>query len=48
MSVGEKYGIGRIFGVDIEGRLAQMIKKIIHLRYVYQITGLGKVLKDIF
>ncbi len=48
LSVGEKYGIGRIFGVDIEGRLAQMIKKIIHLRYVYQITGLGKVLKDIF
>ncbi|NIV44211.1 FAD-dependent oxidoreductase [Candidatus Bathyarchaeota archaeon] len=48
LTVGEGYGIGRIFGVDVEGRLAQMVKRIIHLRYVYQITGLVKVLKDIF
>jgi NADH dehydrogenase len=47
LTVGESYGIGRIFGVEIEGRLAQMVKRIIHLRYVYQITGLGKVLKEI-
>lgn len=46
LAVGEKYGIGKISGVKIEGRLAQMIKRIIHLRYIYDITGLGGVFKE--
>lgn len=46
LAVGEKYGIGKISGVKLEGRLAQMIKRIIHLHYVYQIAGLGEVLEE--
>ncbi|MGD0160806.1 MAG: FAD-dependent oxidoreductase [Candidatus Bathyarchaeia archaeon] len=46
LAVGEKYGIGKISGVKVEGRLAQTIKTMIHLRYVYEIAGLGKVLKE--
>jgi NADH dehydrogenase len=46
LAVGEKYGIGRISGVKLEGRLALTIKKLIHLHYVYQIAGLGQVLKE--
>ena len=44
LSVGEKYGIGKISGVKVEGRIAQMIKRIIHLRYVYEIVGLKEVI----
>lgn len=47
LAVGEKYGIGKISGVKLEGRLAQMIKRIIHLHYVYKIAGLGEILKEI-
>jgi NADH dehydrogenase len=46
LAVGEKYGIGKISGVKVEGRLAQMIKRMIHLRYVYEIAGLEKVFKE--
>jgi NADH dehydrogenase len=47
LAVGEKYGIGMISGVKMEGRLAQMVKRIIHLQYVYKIAGLGKIFKEI-
>jgi len=47
LAVGEKYGIGRISGVKLEGHLAQMIKRIIHLQYVYQIAGLREIFKEI-
>jgi NADH dehydrogenase len=47
LAVGEKFGIGKISGVKMEGRLAQMVKRIIHLQYVYKIAGLGKILKEI-
>jgi NADH dehydrogenase FAD-containing subunit len=47
LAVGEKYGIGEVFGVKVEGRLAQTIKRIIHLRYVYEIAGLGEALKEV-
>jgi len=47
LAVGEKYGIGTISGVKLEGRLAQMIKRIIHLRYVYRIAGLREVFRGI-
>jgi hypothetical protein len=30
----------------LEGRIAQMIKRIIHLRYVYEIAGLGELFKE--
>jgi hypothetical protein len=46
VAVGENYGIGKISGVEVEGRIAQMIKRLIHLRYVYEIAGLGEVLKE--
>jgi NADH dehydrogenase len=45
LAVGEKYGIGKIFGVTVEGRLAQMVKRMIHLRYVYEIAGLRKAFR---
>jgi len=46
LAVGERYGIGQISGVKVEGRLAQMIKRIIHLHYVYRIAGLGEAIKE--
>jgi len=46
LAVGEKYGIGKISGVKLEGRLALAVKKLIHLHYVYQIAGLGQMLKE--
>jgi len=46
LAVGERYGIGRISGVTVEGRLAQMVKRLIHLRYVYEIAGLKEALKE--
>lgn len=47
LAVGERYGIGMISGVKLDGKIAQTIKKIIHLHYVYRIAGLGKILTDI-
>lgn len=47
LAIGEKYGIGQVLGVKVEGRLAQTIKRIIHLRYVYEIAGLGEALKGV-
>ena len=46
VAVGENYGVGRIFGVEVEGRLAQMVKRLIHLRYVYEVAGLRKVFDE--
>jgi NADH dehydrogenase len=46
LAVGERYGIGRISGVELEGRLALTVKKLIHLHYVYQIAGLGQMLRE--
>lgn len=46
LAMGEKYGIGEIYGIKLEGRLAQIIKKMIHLHYVYQIAGVGEVFKE--
>ena len=46
LAVGEKYGIGKIFGVELEGRVAQLIKRIIHLQYVYEIAGLKEAFKE--
>lgn len=46
VNIGEKYGIGIISGVKMEGRLAQMVKKILHLHYVYRIAGLGEILNE--
>jgi len=48
LTVGERYGIGRISGVRVEGRIALMVKRLIHLRYVYEIAGLKEVLKESF
>jgi NADH dehydrogenase len=47
LAIGERYGIGQVLGVKVEGRLAQTIKRIIHLRYVYEIAGLGEALKGV-
>lgn len=47
LAVGERYGVGRIFDVKVEGRLAQMVKRLIHLRYVYDIAGLGEAFKEL-
>jgi NADH dehydrogenase len=46
VAVGENYGIGRIFGVEVEGRLAQMVKRLIHMRYVYEIAGIREAFKE--
>jgi len=46
VAVGENYGIGKILGVRLEGRLAQMIKKLVHTRYVYEIAGVREALKE--
>jgi len=48
LTVGERYGIGKISGVRVEGRIALMVKRLIHLRYVYEIAGLKEVLKESF
>lgn len=47
LAVGEKYGIGRVFGAELEGRLALAVKSMIHMRYVYRIAGLREALKEI-
>ena len=46
VAVGENFGIGKIHGIELEGQIAQMIKRIIHLRYVYEIAGLDEVVKE--
>jgi NADH:ubiquinone reductase (H+-translocating) len=46
LAVGEGYGIGKIFGGTVEGSVAQMVKRIIHLQYVYEIAGLREAIKD--
>jgi NADH dehydrogenase len=46
LAVGETYGIGKVYGVTVEGRLAQMVKRLIHLQYVYEIAGLKEVMKE--
>jgi len=46
LAVGEKYGLGKVFGVTVEGRLAQTIKKLIHLQYVFEVAGLREVIKE--
>ena len=46
LAVGEKYGLGKVFGVTVEGRLAQMIKRLIHLQYVFEMAGIREVVKE--
>jgi NADH dehydrogenase len=46
LAVGERYGIGRIAGVRVEGKLALMVKKVVHLHYVYKIAGLTEALEE--
>jgi NADH dehydrogenase len=46
LAVGERYGIGRIYGRILEGKVAQIVKRLIHLQYVYEIAGLKKVVKE--
>ncbi len=45
LAVGERYGIGRIAGVRVEGKLALMVKKVVHLHYVYNIAGITEALE---
>jgi NADH dehydrogenase len=44
LAVGERYGIGKIGGVKIEGHLALMVKKVVHLHYVYKIAGITEAI----
>ncbi len=46
LAVGEIYGIGKIYGVTVEGKIAQTLKRLIHLQYVYEIAGLPEVIKE--
>jgi NADH dehydrogenase len=46
LAVGEKYGIGKVFGVTVEGRVAQMLKRLIHLQYVFEVAGLKEVVRE--
>ena len=48
LALGEKYGIGKLLGVKVEGQVAQMVKKVIHLRYVYEVAGLKEALRETF
>ena len=45
LAVGEKYGIGKVAGVKVDGKLALMVKKVIHLHYVYKIAGINEVIE---
>ena len=45
LAVGEKYGIGKVAGVKVEGKLALMVKKVIHLHYVYKIAGITEAIE---
>ncbi len=44
LAVGERYGIGRVAGVKVEGKLALMVKKVVHLHYVYKIAGISEAI----
>jgi len=46
LTVGRKYAVGKIFGVHVEGWLAKSLGRLIHLHYVYQLSGLGEALKE--
>lgn len=45
LAVGERYGIGRIAGVKVEGKLALMVKKVVHLHYIYKVAGVTEALE---
>lgn len=45
LAVGERYGIGRIGEVRVEGKLALMVKRVVHLHYVYEIAGIKEALE---
>ena len=45
LAVGERYGIGKVAGVKVEGKLALMVKKVIHLHYVYKIAGITEAVE---
>jgi len=46
LAVGERFGIGKVYGVTVEGRIAQMLKRLVHLQYVYEVAGVKEVLKE--
>jgi NADH dehydrogenase len=46
LAVGEGYGIGQIYGRTIEGKVAQMVKRLVHLQYVYEVAGIEEVIKE--
>ncbi len=45
LAVGEQYGIGKISGITVEGKLALMVKRVIHLHYIYEIAGITETLE---
>jgi NADH dehydrogenase len=46
LAVGERYGIGKVFGRTVEGRVAQMLKRLVHLHYVYEIAGVREAIRE--
>ncbi len=47
LAVGERFGIGEIGGVKVEGKLALMVKKVVHLHYVYKIAGISEAIESV-
>ena len=45
LAVGERYGIGKVAGVKVEGKVALMVKKVVHLHYVYKIAGITEAME---
>jgi len=45
LTVGERYGIGKVAGIKVEGKIALMAKKVLHLHYIYEISGLAGALE---
>ena len=45
LTVGERYGIGKVAGIKVEGKIALMAKKVLHLHYIYEISGLAQALE---
>ncbi len=45
MSIGGRDAVGVLYGVPVGGLLAVLIKKLVHLRYVWSIAGLGLLLR---
>jgi NADH dehydrogenase len=45
LAVGERYGIGKVAGVKVEGKVALMVKKVVHLHYVYKIAGITEAIE---